>query len=156
MCLNWVSNHPKWSDTHSAARQWPTNPEFGDITRERQPLVFHSQLMWAGNRCLLKMQSNFTLTLALMLTNELPAVAETLGLKNTAGKNMNHNQSMCQSIIDLDGSAAECTDTSALSSLELTVWDGGGWGLAWLVNDAVVNWSHWDASRVGCVFAQQE
>lgn len=71
-----------------------------------------------------------------MLTNELPAIAETLGLKRSS-KHMNHNQSIRQSIINPASSAAERTDASAISWLEPAAAASGG--ELGLVNDAVVN-----------------
>lgn len=98
--------------------------------------VFQPPLTRTANCCPLKMQSSFSLTQALMLTNELPAIAETLGLKRS-GKHMNHNQSIRQSIINPASSAAERTDASAISWLEPAAAASGG--ELGLVNDAVVN-----------------
>lgn len=98
--------------------------------------VFQPPLTRTANCCPLKMQSSFSLTQALMLTNELPAIAETLGLKRSS-KHMNHNQSIRQSIINPASSAAERTDASAISWLEPAAAASGG--ELGLVNDAVVN-----------------
>lgn len=55
--------------------QRPKLTERSDITR-----ALTLSLMYTANCRPLKMQSSFTTAQALMLTNELPAVAETLGL----------------------------------------------------------------------------
>lgn len=76
--LTWFKQHSGWIERMLpvvTVIERPNLTEHGDITR-----ALTLSLMYTANCRPLKMQSSFTTAWALMLTNEPPAVAETLGL----------------------------------------------------------------------------